>query len=758
MLCIIKATLNGECRRLNFATLNSANIQLDASKLGYEQLHSKLCSVFNQSKLTILFEDTNGSRKFITKDSDVLEAVMFSAALVPPQSATMLVRLTVELCQEEDTLHIQEENKSSTSSCSSSTMSASPSKASNEKNEDSCSVKSSCPKTRRSCAANRTKPDIELAIHTNIACDICDDIVKGIRYKCEDCDDYDLCQSCIPLVSEFHNPFHTFKEIKKPIGFRPPCAFKPTRVKHYASCDICSEDIYGIRYKCFTCPDYDLCETCLPLSKIYHKYHDFATITVPRHTTNVDRALHNGVFCDGCDIPITGVRYKCGNCPDYDLCGNCEASPKQIHDPEHVFIKIRKPVCNSYTPTVPLLPLMYKEGWGKRVCKNLSSDIPCNQRSQPVPPASRLNSTSSKSPLKPNSTTKPTSKPTPMPTFQPSESQVTLTEPQPQSTSSPSVLSQAEVTITEPQIVPSIVQDLPTTVKISPPLVPVKDNIPSPIDTSKLTPIPDAIFVKDINLHDGTVIQAGSQFLKIWEMFNPGPNEWAKDTVVQFVGGDRMFTDADADVKLPSFKIPLPGVGKSDCVTADLKAPSQPGRYISYWRLVEPSGEPFGQRIWCDILVEEYSESGSDSVGSSVMIFPTVDCQDAPQEGQSNCTSKTFVERSWTKGDQSHIKPAGGDSTNSRALSEATHRTVVTVPGDIHPLTHASVYSQSVITDDQLSIASGHLVDFERDGSLYALSVDEARSEDATVMTEHSFFGDDGVDGFVVVVESDDEL
>lgn len=141
----------------------------------------------------------------------------------------------------------------------------------------------------------------------------------------------------------------------------------------------------------------------------------------------------------------------------------------------------------------------------------------------------------------------------------------------------------------------------------------------------------NATFVKDINIFDGTVIQAGSQFLKIWELSNTGPTEWPVDTVLQYVGGDRMFTDSDVDVSKPKFKIILASVGESVCVTADLKAPALPGRYISYvflsfvciitcflflinyckffnlrqnvnryWRLVAPSGERFGHRVWCE--------------------------------------------------------------------------------------------------------------------------------------------------------------
>jgi sequestosome 1 len=47
--------------------------------------------------------------------------------------------------------------------------------------------------------------------------------------------------------------------------------------------------------------------------------------------------LHIGVTCDGCQGAIKGFRYKCLQCPDYDLCGKCEM--KGIH-PAHTFIRV----------------------------------------------------------------------------------------------------------------------------------------------------------------------------------------------------------------------------------------------------------------------------------------------------------------------------------------------------------------------------------------------------------------------------------
>lgn len=52
--------------------------------------------------------------------------------------------------------------------------------------------------------------------------------------------------------------------------------------------------------------------------------------------------VHRRVTCDGCNVtPIKGIRYRCSNCPDYDLCELCEAS--QMHPKTHLFYKIRIP-------------------------------------------------------------------------------------------------------------------------------------------------------------------------------------------------------------------------------------------------------------------------------------------------------------------------------------------------------------------------------------------------------------------------------
>ena len=52
--------------------------------------------------------------------------------------------------------------------------------------------------------------------------------------------------------------------------------------------------------------------------------------------------VHRGVTCNSCNaMPIKGIRYRCSNCVDFDLCEQCEAM--QIHPKTHLFYKVRIP-------------------------------------------------------------------------------------------------------------------------------------------------------------------------------------------------------------------------------------------------------------------------------------------------------------------------------------------------------------------------------------------------------------------------------
>lgn len=61
--------------------------------------------------------------------------------------------------------------------------------------------------------------------------------------------------------------------------------------------------------------------------------------------------VHRGTRCDSCgEFPIRGVRWHCINCPDYDLCSNCEAQTPNVHPRTHVFAKIKIPISTLAQP------------------------------------------------------------------------------------------------------------------------------------------------------------------------------------------------------------------------------------------------------------------------------------------------------------------------------------------------------------------------------------------------------------------------
>jgi len=123
-----------------------------------------------------------------------------------------------------------------------------------------------------------------------------------------------------------------------------PAQEKPV---HRAWCDKCNQQIAGLRFKCLVCPDYDLCETCETTRDVTHPTHDFLVINrpgpCPRPHVPSNEVVH-WASCDNCQDQIRGLRFKCTTCPDYDLCNTCMNNGQAIHS-EHKFNLIEKSVC-----------------------------------------------------------------------------------------------------------------------------------------------------------------------------------------------------------------------------------------------------------------------------------------------------------------------------------------------------------------------------------------------------------------------------
>ncbi|KAF4988593.1 hypothetical protein FGRMN_9713 [Fusarium graminum] len=72
--------------------------------------------------------------------------------------------------------------------------------------------------------------------------------------------------------------------------------------------------------------------------------HNIVTLLFRVSEDNARRngCVHRGCQCNSCGmVPIRGVRYRCANCADFDLCETCEA--QGVHIKTHIFYKIRIP-------------------------------------------------------------------------------------------------------------------------------------------------------------------------------------------------------------------------------------------------------------------------------------------------------------------------------------------------------------------------------------------------------------------------------
>ncbi|KAH7296851.1 hypothetical protein KP509_26G041300 [Ceratopteris richardii] len=118
----------------------------------------------------------------------------------------------------------------------------------------------------------------------------------------------------------------------------------------------------------------------------------------------------------------------------------------------------------------------------------------------------------------------------------------------------------------------------------------------------------DAHFVKDVTIFDGTELTPGTKFTKIWSMRNNGSLPWPRDTQLLHIGGDDLSSQEAVGVEV--CRLPESGLacGEEVELSVDLVAPDKAGRYTSYWRLVAPSGQKFGQRVWVTIQVVPQGE------------------------------------------------------------------------------------------------------------------------------------------------------
>ncbi|KAL5005842.1 hypothetical protein ScPMuIL_017000 [Solemya velum] len=257
---------------------------------------------------------------------------------------------------------------------------------------------------------------------------------------------------------------------------------------------------------------------------------------------------HNGVICDHCQCNIVGTRYKCGNCPDFDLCEECE-NIYGAHDPDHVFLKLRRPTralkMTDGSPAPLLAGVLYRlEETEEELNQNAKKSLERLQEKM-ARKQEKLKKKEEK-----------------------------LVEKQRKKEEK---LKRRLETI----------RDLPHKRE--------KLDLPLPQRTIPTSILMKAEFLYDVTIPDHTIVQPGTKMQKIWRMKNVGSATWSDITQLRLMWGNIPATKTE---------VPVPHLRPDEegDVVAELVAPLEPGKYHSHWKMFD-AGMQFGHRVWCAIIV-----------------------------------------------------------------------------------------------------------------------------------------------------------
>jgi len=298
---------------------------------------------------------------------------------------------------------------------------------------------------------------------------------------------------------------------------------------------------------------------------------------VPRPPPSDEQAVHHNVTCDMChESPITGLRYKCTVCPDFDMCEKCEA--KRLHPAEHPVIKLR-----TERQLPPQLPPFFQgdaaRSGGGRCGRRGGGGGRCRRFMAAAAAAAAAASSATQAAAAASE-----SKEEGCPMFARACGQSGANDVEP--------AAAAKTDVTGPQ----------------------------------------AVLVRHVTLAHGSKLEQGQVLVKTWSVQNNGSTVWPISSKLIFLRGDRELLGETEEFSIAAAK-----PDQTVEISVPITTPTKPGSYSAYFQLADGDRKVFGPRLWLEVLVTRDDEderklappaqpvSSNNSPSLSSTVAPVVD-------------------------------------------------------------------------------------------------------------------------------------
>ncbi|RWS07581.1 next to BRCA1 gene 1 protein-like isoform X1 [Dinothrombium tinctorium] len=292
---------------------------------------------------------------------------------------------------------------------------------------------------------------------------------------------------------------------------------------------------------------------CEPVqSKVSFQQPLESTTSTSQDSEEKSLVIHPRIICDNCEQEVHGIRYKCANCRDYDLCEKCEKI-ENVHDENHNFIKIKKPLKNRpYAGEDIILALDVDLPSGRTEVKDIKFVPNKNKRPKSKAKCAKMQESGSE---------------TDNPVL-------------------PKTVDFAKDISVRPKHFEKKVAELNKKVE-------------------KLRFLGGTV-ISDETLFENSRIKSGSKFKKVWRVRNTGTKSWNNRTTLRFCWGNSELEpfNKTREVEVPPLK---PGQEGRITIPFTISKSCTFGYFQSHWRL-HHRGQPFGQRLVCKVFVDPNEE------------------------------------------------------------------------------------------------------------------------------------------------------